>query len=366
MKLKMFRTLMMAAIAMVGVWQFAALTSTTADGAVDPAETIQIVQATPSTALDPDPSASAVPARKPSPRPLPDDVERRDVKIFSDGTRMSGHLYLPKSRKPDDKLPAVILCAGTGGTKENTGGRLGPILAQHGYAALAFDYRGWGESESQLMAVEPQPKPDEKNEMTIKVHALRGQMNYTDQTEDIRAAVSYMLGEPGVDRERIGLWGTSYGGGLVTWVAAHDPRVTCFVAQVPGMGAGNPAMTKYAYEHAVKQARGETEPVPIETGKLVGALARYKEMRWNPIKNVGFNVVEAAARIRAPALFVVAEKEELANNTIVERVHQELVQRGVASTYHVIKGITHYGVYAEAFDEATRVELQWFDRQLKK
>jgi hypothetical protein len=42
------------------------------------------------------------------------------------------------------------------------------------------------------------------------------------------------------------------------------------------------------------------------------------------------------------------------------------VKRGVPSDFHVIKGITHYGVYAEGFDEATRVELEWFDQHLKK
>lgn len=295
-----------------------------------------------------------------------DEVERRDVKIFSDGTRMAGHLYLPKSRKPEDALPAIVICNGTGGVKEGVGARLGPILAQHGYAALAFDYRGWGASESQLMAVEPQPKPDANNEMTIKVRALRGQMNYTDQTEDIRAAISFMSGEPGVDPQRIGLWGTSYGGGLVTWVAAGDPRVKCVVAQVPGMGGVPPRLLEYAYSTATKQARGATESVPVETGKLTGALARYKQMRWNPTKNLGFSAMEAAGKIKVPMLFVVAEKEELTNNTVVKRVHEELVKRGVSSTWHVLKGVTHYGVYNEGFAEATRVELQWFDAHLKK
>lgn len=307
------------------------------------------------------------PAKRPAPPPLPDDVEKRSVTIWSDGTRMAAHLYLPKNRKPDEKLPAVVICAGTGGTKEQTGGRLGPILAQHGYIALAFDYRGWGESDSRLMSVDPQPKPNEQHEMTIKVKALRGQMSYAEQTEDIRAALSYIVGEPGVDAERIGLWGTSYGGGLVVWATGNDPRVKCLAAQVPGMGAGNnPAALKYAYELATKQARGDTEPVPVETGKLTGALARYTAMRRNPVKSIGFSAAEASAKITAPTIFVVAEKEELSGNDVVERVHQDLVKRGVPSAFHVIKGITHYGVYNEGFEEATRVELEWFDAHLKK
>lgn len=45
---------------------------------------------------------------------------------------------------------------------------------------------------------------------------------------------------------------------------------------------------------------------------------------------------------------------------------QDLVRRGVPSSFHVIAGITHYGVYGEGFAEATRVELEWFDKHLKK
>lgn len=297
---------------------------------------------------------------------LPDTVEKRAVTIWSDGTRMAGDLYLPKNRQEGEKLPAIVFCAGTGGTKGGTGGRLGPIFAEKGYVALAFDYRGWGESESQLMAVEPQPKPDEKGELTIKVKALRWQMNYTDQTEDIRAAISFLAGEPSVDPERIGLMGSSYGGGLVTYMAGTDPRVKCVVAQVPGLGGANrDRALAAAFQLHTQQARGEVEPVPLETGKMTGKMERYSNMRTNPAKSIGFSAAEAAAKITVPALFVVAENEELSNNDIVAAVQKELAARGVPSKYLVVKGITHYGIYREGFEEATRVETEWFEEHLK-
>lgn len=306
------------------------------------------------------------PVGKRTPQPLPDTVEKRSVTIFSDGTRMAGDLYLPKVLKAEDKLPAIILCAGTGGTKGGPQARVAPHFVEDGYIVLAFDYRGWGQSESQLIAMEPQPAPDKNNELTLKVRAIRWPMNYTDQTADIRAAISFIAGEPHVDPERIGLWGSSYGGGLVTWVAGNDPRVKCVAAQVPGMGGGRaPAAMKYAYDLATRQARGETEPVPIETGKLTGKMAVYANMRVNPAKNIGFNALDAAAKIHVPALFILAENEELSSNAAVEAVQKSLADRGVPSSIHVIKGITHYGVYAEGFDEATREEIDWFARHLK-
>jgi len=298
--------------------------------------------------------------------PLPDTVEMRPVSVWSDGTRMAGDLYLPKGLKTEDKLPAIILCAGTGGTKGGSQARVAPLFAEKGYIVLAFDYRGWGQSESQLKAIEQQPAPDANNKMTIKVKALRWQMNYTDQTEDIRAAISFVAGEPNVDPNRIGLWGSSYGGGLVTWVAGNDPRVKCLAAQVPGMGGARaPAAIKYGYDLATKQARGEVEPVPIETGKMTGKMATYANMRVNPVKNIGFSALDAAMKISSPALFVLAENEELSSNATVEAVQKSLLERKAPSSIHVIKGITHYGVYKEGFDEATQVEMEWFDKHLQ-
>ena len=305
-------------------------------------------------------------AAEPAQAKLPEDVELREVTIFSDGTRMTGDLYLPKNRKAEEKLPAIVICAGTGGAKRGTGGRLGVIFTRAGYVALAFDYRGWGGSDSKLITLEKQPSPDANGLVSVKARAVRWQMDFADQAQDIRAAISLIAGEPGVDKERIGIFGTSYGGGLVTWTAGNDPRVKCTVAQVPGMGAAStPQALARQFEYLSKQTRGEVEPVPFETGKMTGNMARYTQMRVNPTKRIGYSPVEAAEKITTPILFVVAEKEELSDNANVARVQQSIARRGVPTTYHVIKGITHYGVYREGFEEATRIELDWFNRHLK-
>ena len=94
--------------------------------------------------------------------PAPGDFDKRAVVIWSDGVRMAGDLYLPKGLKPGEKLPAVLFCAGTGGTKKGTPQQLGPRFVQAGFVFLAFDYRGWGESDSRLMSIDKQPKPDAK------------------------------------------------------------------------------------------------------------------------------------------------------------------------------------------------------------
>ncbi|MCB1086376.1 MAG: DUF1549 domain-containing protein, partial [Verrucomicrobiae bacterium] len=120
-----------------------------------------------------------------------------------------------------------------------------------------------------------------------------------------------------------------------------------------------------AFQLHTQQARGEVEHVPLETGKMTGKMERYSNMRANPSKSIGFSAAEASAKITVPALFVVAENEELSNNDIVAAVQKELAARGVPSKYHVVKGITHYGIYREGFEEATALEIAWFEEHLK-
>jgi hypothetical protein len=294
---------------------------------------------------------------------IPSDVEVRPVTIMSDGTRMAGDVFLPKNRKPGEKLPAIIMCAGTGGTKKGLPRRWAPILAREGFAVLGFDYRGWGESDPMLMLVGELPKPDDKGEATAKVKLVRWQMNLNDQTYDVRCAISFMQAQPEVDPDRIGLFGSSYGGGIVTLMSAIDSRVKCTAAQVGGLGIGR---DRLGFELMKKQATGETEPIPFDTGKLGGKLSNYEQMRANPAKSVGYgDKYEVVGRIRIPMIFIDAENEELGNpKENGQRFAQILKDNGVPVEYHVIKGISHYGIYREGFKEATQLEVNWFKKHL--
>ncbi|NBV53918.1 MAG: hypothetical protein EBR83_10450, partial [Verrucomicrobia bacterium] len=100
-------------------------------------------------------------------------VDKRPVTIFCDGVRMAADLFSPKGLKPEQKLPALILCNGTGGTKAKVGNRTAPSFARAGFIVLSFDYRGWGESDSKLITLEAQPRPDAAGNVKVEARAVR-------------------------------------------------------------------------------------------------------------------------------------------------------------------------------------------------
>jgi dienelactone hydrolase/ketosteroid isomerase-like protein len=162
---------------------------------------------------------------------VPEGIATRSIEIWSDGTRLAGDLFWPESLKDGERLPAIVMCGGWGSLKEHANATA-PYYAAQGYFVLTFDYRGWGHSDSRLVVRSDMPKPDANGEVTVTAQAIRDLVSPVERIEDIRAAISWLELEPGVDSQRIGLWGTSFGGGNVVAVAALDKRVKAVCSQV--------------------------------------------------------------------------------------------------------------------------------------
>jgi dienelactone hydrolase len=194
---------------------------------------------------------------------LPEGIATRGVEIWSDGTRLAGDLFWPESWKEGEKLPAIVLCHGWGGTKGHLNQVYAPAFAGQGYFVLAFDYRGWGESDSRLVVRGEMPKPDANGEVTVTAQAVRGLVSPVERIEDIRNAISWLELEPGVDRHRIGLWGTSHGGGNVVAVAALDRRVKAVCSQVGEMNTRHGWVTSMQAQLS-KYPKAEGTPAELE------------------------------------------------------------------------------------------------------
>lgn len=137
-------------------------------------------------------------------------MDRRRVSFTSEGIACEADLYLPDQFDPASPVAGLVL--GHGFTAARTSlVEEGRLFAEAGYAALAIDYRHFGGSGG-----EP-----------------RGRLWPMQEVEDVRAALDWLEARPGIDPNRLGLWGTSFGGGIMTHVAAYDIRVRATVAQAP-------------------------------------------------------------------------------------------------------------------------------------
>jgi cephalosporin-C deacetylase-like acetyl esterase len=157
------------------------------------------------------------------------------VHFYSDGCRLAGRLNIPDGATVENKRPGIVLCHGFTGIKELILPQYAEAFAEAGFAALAFDYRGFGESDGQ-----------------------RGRLLWHDQAADIRNAVTFMTTRDEIDAERLGLWGTSYGGALAPYAFALDDRVKACVGQL-GFSDGYAAVAGRMPAEQLEAFRGMIE-----------------------------------------------------------------------------------------------------------
>jgi pimeloyl-ACP methyl ester carboxylesterase len=110
-----------------------------------------------------------------------------------------------------DGRPCIVMAQGFGGTRDSGLLSYAEAFAAAGIDAFVFDYRGFGDSEGT-------PRQD---------------VSFRRQRQDYHAAIAAARHIPGVDPDRIAVWGTSYSGGHVVAVAAQDPRIAAVVALTP-------------------------------------------------------------------------------------------------------------------------------------
>jgi len=117
------------------------------------------------------------------------------VTFISEGLRLTGSL-----RTAPGSNRAIVLTGPFTGVKDQVTGRYAERLAEAGFTTLAFDHRGFGESEGR-----------------------RGHEDSQGKLADLRAAVGLL---DGFDRAAVGI---CLGGGYAMKAAATDPRIRAVV-----------------------------------------------------------------------------------------------------------------------------------------
>ncbi len=302
---------------------------------------------------------------------LPVDVTTRQVTFYVDGgTALYGKMFFPRGFSTVGRWPAVVVGHGTNAAAIGIE-KYAARFAERGLVAMAIDYQSYGFSSSgsddvRLLGPDPTTDAEPVVERQMRVLVKRTNFNNVHEVNDVRAAISFLQGEPGIDPARIGLFGSSNGGRIVIAAAAFDARPKAVVAQVmstrpePRSPVG---INPYALEDAITRVR---------TGQGAEITAGWsfpsKVDLWYRTRNQD---VQAGAWLdqippTTAVLYVPAENDELqrgASGSI--EAAKFLNGRGVTAQAIVLPGLTHFQAYSNAgFEVGSNLAADWFLKYL--
>src|SRR6202161_3791369 len=184
-------------------------------------------------------------------------MQREDVWFKSGGDGISAWLY---RQTVDGDAPLLVMAHGLGAVRTMRLDAYAERFRAAGYACLVFDYRNFGDSEG----------------------APRQLIDIRMQLQDWTVAVAYARTLPGIDPNRIVLWGTSFSGGHVIATAARLPGIAAVVSQCPftdsiaSLGTLSPLVSARITAMATRDlvgARFGASPVMVPTAGNPGEVA---------------------------------------------------------------------------------------------
>jgi uncharacterized protein len=291
---------------------------------------------------------------------------KKAVSFYSEGVRLVGDVYCPDDLGPSETRAGIVLCHGYTGVKDLYLPDNARVLNEAGYVVLTFDYKGWGESEGSRSRLAPYSR-----------------------VADVQAALTFLGMLPEVDAQRLGIYGTSYGGATVVWTGAVDPRVKCVVSVV-GIGDGvrwmrsvrrpdefHDLLARSEQDRRKRVLDGQSELVareeillPDRQSAALGAAAR----RSNPaaVGTIPLEYVDETLQFAPewvvdriaprPVLFITTDDDRLVPP---EESYRLYARAGEPKKLVVLRGYGHYEVYAEpAFGEVMQATVAWYREHL--
>jgi len=291
---------------------------------------------------------------------------KKAIDFYSEGFKLVGDVYYPDSVKPGERRAGIVLCHGYTGVKDLYLPDNARVLNGAGYMVMTFDYKGWGDSEGPRSRLAPYSR-----------------------VADVQAALTVLGTLPEVDPDRLGIYGTSYGGATVVWVGAVDPRVRCVVSVV-GIGNGrrwmrsvrrpdefHDLLARARQDRARRAVEGKSEFVareeillPDRQSAELGAAARRNNpnaVSAIPLEYVDdtleFNPEWVVDKIAPrPLLFITTDDDRLVPP---EESIEMYTRAGEPKKLVVLKGYGHYEVYKEpAFSEVMQATVAWYREHL--
>lgn len=276
---------------------------------------------------------------------------KKQVTFESQNQMLVGNLFLPDDYKEGDKLPGVIVTGSWTSVKEQMSGAYAEKIANSGYAALAFDFRGWGESA--------EGAPD----------SLKFVEHPGEKTKDILAATDFMATLPQVDGTKLATLGICASAGYAIDAAHQSEKIRTTAAVAPWLhdksivdeiyGKNVSALLKAGKTATLLEAASDTNENAVMyqaayyTDPDRGAIAAYDNkfstLSWKPW--LSYDAIQTASQIKKPVLLVHSDAA-----AIPQGAKKFAAKGGDLVTLILLDNITQFDFYdaPEAMDIAVQ------------
>ena len=229
------------------------------------------------------------------------------------GQRVDGTLFIPDNGK---KNPGVIFFHGAGSSEKRYAGMAEPLI-ENGIAVLAFNMRGHGgTSEGTLNSITAQ-----------------------DNILDAIAIYDFFIKQEGVDPDRIGICGTSYGA-VIGSALLKEHNIKSIALRVPAVYTDQMMTTKL-------------EVLMADEKRIFNALA--------DIKNT--SVIQAISKFKGSLLIIASENDALIPFFIPETIFKEAILTN-KKELKIMKNTTHALGDPQKGQEFTDIVTEWFKETL--
>ena len=294
-----------------------------------------------------------------------------------DGITLRGNFFPAQV----EAAPVVVMTQGLTLLKEHFIDDTARRFQAAGIAVLVYDHRGYGSSDG----------------------APRHETNPLQQAEDYHDAVTAALAQPGIDPNRVAMWGIGHSGGAVMMAAGDDPRVKAVILNMPFYSGSQDAkgFPPGILEKAWRDRREQTDsPEPTVTyvnpwpTSLANAIGKERERTfltsehaWNffngskarsdaagtPWENkltlqsfyhlARVEPRDHISKIAPRAMLYLAAAEDPLTGPV--EAHREVFARAGANAEFEVITPDHLATYfGDAFERSIAIQLEFLERTL--
>jgi dipeptidyl aminopeptidase/acylaminoacyl peptidase len=271
------------------------------------------------------------------------NYDRYVASYLSEGLKIFGLLTVPRGEPPESGWPIIVFNHGyIPPDQYRTTERYvayQDAFARNGYIVLKPDYRGHGNSEGDTS------------------HGSRG----PGYTLDVLNAVSSLQRYPGVDPERVGMWGHSMGGSITLRAMVVTDDIKAGV-----IWAGVVATYEEIFEARPRWVAGRSAGTPGPEGtpemEPEGLLA-YGSFDENPEFWAAIDPISYLADLSGPVQLHHATGDQSVPVAFSESLYTRLQEAGQVAELYIYEGDNHN--ISANFGTAAQRSVAFFDEHVK-